>query len=86
MKAFRRALIALHTVVMDKSNPVTHRFSVAPMMDWTDRHDRVFLRLLSRHARLYTEMITTGALLRGDAARFLAFDAAEHPVAARAWL
>lgn len=68
---------------MDKSSPSTHRFSVAPMMDWTDRHDRVFLRLLSRRARLYTEMITTGALLRGDAAQFLAFDAAEHPVAAQ---
>jgi tRNA-dihydrouridine synthase A len=66
---------------MDISTPFTRRFSVAPMMDWTDRHDRVFLRLLSRRARLYTEMITTGALLRGDAARFLRFDAMEHPVA-----
>ncbi|CAE7939419.1 dusA, partial [Symbiodinium necroappetens] len=58
-----------------------HRFSVAPMMDWTDRHDRYFLRLISRRARLYTEMVTTGALLHGDAARFLAFDPAERPVA-----
>lgn len=57
------------------------RFCVAPMMDWTDRHDRFFLRLLSRHARLYTEMLTTGALIHGDRARFLRFDAAEHPVA-----
>ena len=57
------------------------RFCVAPMMDWTDRHDRYFLRLISRHARLYTEMITTGALLHGDRARFLRFDPAEHPVA-----
>jgi len=50
-------------------------------MDWTDRHDRFFLRLLSRHARLYTEMITTGALIHGDRERFLRFDPAEHPVA-----
>jgi tRNA-dihydrouridine synthase A len=57
------------------------RFCVAPMMDWTDRHDRFFLRLISRHAVLYTEMVTTGALLHGDAARFLAFDPAEHPLA-----
>ncbi len=51
------------------------------MMEWTDRHDRFFLRLISRRARLYTEMITTGALLHGNAARFLAFNAEEHPVA-----
>jgi tRNA-dihydrouridine synthase A len=57
------------------------RFCVAPMMDWTDRHDRFFLRLASRHARLYTEMITTGALIHGDRGRFLRFDDAEHPVA-----
>ena len=43
------------------------RLSVAPMMDWTDRHDRYFLRLISRHVLLYTEMIPTGAILRGDA-------------------
>lgn len=57
------------------------RLSVAPMMDWTDRHDRYFLRLITRHARLYTEMITTGALIHGDRDRLLRFDAAEHPVA-----
>jgi len=51
------------------------------MMDWTDRHDRFFLRLISRHTLLYTEMVTTGALLHGDAARHLDFDPAEHPVA-----
>jgi tRNA-dihydrouridine synthase A len=51
------------------------------MMDWTDRHCRVFHRLLSRHAWLYTEMVTTGALLHGDVARHLDFDAVEHPVA-----
>jgi len=57
------------------------RLSVAPMLDWTDRYCRYFLRLLSRHTLLYTEMITTGALLHGDSERFLRFDAAEHPVA-----
>jgi tRNA-dihydrouridine synthase A len=51
------------------------------MMDWTDRHCRYFHRLLSRRARLYTEMVTTGALLRGDAERHLRFDPSEHPVA-----
>jgi tRNA-dihydrouridine synthase A len=51
------------------------------MMDWTDRHCRVFHRLISRHARLYTEMVTTGALLHGDVPRHLDFDAVEHPVA-----
>ncbi len=51
------------------------------MMDWTDRHCRYFHRLLSRQALLYTEMVTTGALLHGDVPRHLDFDAAEHPVA-----
>ena len=51
------------------------------MMDWTDTHCRVFHRLLAPHARLYTEMVTTGALLHGDRARLLGFDASEHPVA-----
>lgn len=51
------------------------------MMDWTDRHDRAFLRLITRHTRLYTEMVPSGAILFGDRARFLAFDAREHPVA-----
>ncbi|MFO0627381.1 MAG: tRNA dihydrouridine(20/20a) synthase DusA [Polyangiales bacterium] len=57
------------------------RLSVAPMMDWTDRHCRFFHRQITRHARLYTEMVTTGALLHGDVARHLDFDAAEHPLA-----
>jgi len=60
---------------------VNHRLCVAPMMDWTDRHCRYFLRQCAPHARLYTEMITTGALLHGDAERHLAFDPAEHPLA-----
>jgi tRNA-dihydrouridine synthase A len=59
----------------------SRRFSVAPMMDWTDRHCRYFLRLLSRHTLLYTEMVTTGALLNGDHERFLRYDDAEHPIA-----
>src|SRR6185312_2538776 len=59
----------------------TYRFSIAPMMEWTDRHCRFFHRLLTRHARLYTEMVTTGAVLHGDRARLLAFDPAEQPVA-----
>ncbi|HEU0159545.1 MAG TPA: tRNA dihydrouridine(20/20a) synthase DusA, partial [Hyphomicrobiaceae bacterium] len=59
----------------------TRRFCVAPMMDWTDRHCRFFHRLLSSHARLYTEMVTAQAVLRGDRDRLLAFSPAEHPVA-----
>jgi tRNA-dihydrouridine synthase A len=58
-----------------------YRFSVAPMMDWTDRHCRVFHRLLTRRTRLYTEMLTTGAVIHGDRARLLGFDPSEHPVA-----
>ncbi len=59
----------------------SHRVCVAPMMDWTDRHCRFFLRLISRRARLYTEMITAAALLHGDQSHHLDFDSAEHPVA-----
>ncbi|MDB5608484.1 MAG: tRNA dihydrouridine(20/20a) synthase DusA [Bradyrhizobium sp.] len=57
------------------------RFAVAPLMDWTDRHCRVFHRLMTRRARLYTEMLTTGAIIHGDRRRLLGFDASEHPVA-----
>jgi tRNA-dihydrouridine synthase A len=57
------------------------RLSVAPMMDWTDRHCRYFHRLLTRHALLYTEMVTTGALIHGDQPRHLDFNLEEHPVA-----
>jgi tRNA-dihydrouridine synthase A len=60
---------------------LAHRFSVAPMMDWTDRHCRVFHRLMTRRSRLYTEMLTTGAILHGHRQRLLAFDSCEHPVA-----
>ena len=61
--------------------PNPWRLSVAPMMDWTDRHCRYFHRLLTQRARLYTEMVTTGALLHGDVPRHLAFNAQEHPLA-----
>ncbi|MEA3302123.1 MAG: tRNA dihydrouridine(20/20a) synthase DusA [Pseudomonadota bacterium] len=57
------------------------KISVAPMLDWTDRHCRYFLRLLSRRTLLYSEMVTTGAIMHGDAERHLRFDVAEHPVA-----
>ena len=60
---------------------IDRRLSVAPMLDWTDRYCRYFLRLLSRHTLLYTEMVTTGAIIHGDRDRFLRFDASEHPVA-----
>src|SRR5215467_14556838 len=56
-------------------------FSVAPMMDWTDRHCRMFHRILTRRALLYTEMLTSAAVIHGDRARLLGFDASEHPVA-----
>ena len=59
----------------------SRRFSVAPMMDWTDRHCRFFHRLLTRRALIYTEMITTAAIVHGDRARLLGYDPAEHPVA-----
>jgi tRNA-dihydrouridine synthase A len=63
------------------STVVDRRISVAPMMDWTDRHCRFFLRCISPQALLYTEMITTGAVLRGQRDRLLAYDSSEHPVA-----
>ncbi|USX25831.1 tRNA dihydrouridine(20/20a) synthase DusA [Oxalobacteraceae bacterium OTU3CINTB1] len=59
----------------------SRRLSVAPMMDWTDRHCRVFHRHISRHTWLYTEMVTTGALVYGDVERHLRFNDEEHPVA-----
>lgn len=62
------------------SLPAT-RFSVAPMLDWTDRHCRSFHRLLTRRALLYTEMVTTGAIIHGPRERLLGFSPGEHPVA-----
>ena len=60
---------------------IDRRISIAPMMECTDRHDRYFLRLIAPHVLLYTEMMTTGALIHGDYQRFLKFDALEHPLA-----
>jgi tRNA-dihydrouridine synthase A len=57
------------------------RFCIAPMMEWTDRHCRFFHRLLTRRALIYTEMVTTGAVLHGDRDRLIGFDPAEHPAA-----
>jgi len=71
-------LLEIALVTVEKKS---HRFCIAPMMDWTDRHDRYFLRLLSAHARLYTEMVTSAAVLHGDRERLLGFDPVEHPVA-----
>src|SRR5271169_2796025 len=62
-------------------NDLSYRLCVAPMMDWTDRHCRYFLRLVSLRSRLYTEMITTGSLLFGNVPRQLDFDSAERPIA-----
>ena len=62
-------------------SPDHWKLSVAPMLDWTDRHCRYFHRLLTRHALLYTEMVTTGALIYGDVPRHLRYNAEEHPVA-----
>lgn len=59
----------------------SYGFCVAPMMEWTDRHERFFLRLISRHARLYTEMLTAPAVIHGDRDRLLGFDPAELPLA-----
>ncbi len=63
------------------SEQLLHRFCVAPMMDWTDRHDRRFLRLLSKRALLYTEMVTSAALIHGDHTALLEHSAEEYPLA-----
>lgn len=60
---------------------INRRFSVAPMLDWTTNHERYFLRLISKYALLYTEMITTGALIHGDRDRYLNYNTEEHPIA-----
>ena len=67
--------------IQQNSGITPHRFCVAPMMDWTDRHCRFFHRLISQHVLLYTEMVTTGALIHGDSHRFLGFNKEEHPLA-----
>jgi tRNA-dihydrouridine synthase A len=68
-------------IVQKYHQSLSRRFCVAPMMEWTDRHCRFFHRLLTRRALIYTEMLTTGAVLHGDRARLMAFDPFEHPVA-----
>lgn len=75
--------LQLHPVqaMPERTDLPAHRLSVAPMLDWTDRHCRYFHRLLTQRALLYTEMVTTGALLHGDVARHLRFHDQEHPVA-----
>jgi tRNA-dihydrouridine synthase A len=71
----------LGTFLLSSAKLPARRLSVAPMMDWTDRHCRVFHRQITRHTWLYTEMVTTGALLFGDVARHLNFSEVERPVA-----
>src|ERR1700761_7276769 len=71
--------LATADTATDKTS--ARRFSVAPMMEWTDRHCRFFHRLLTRRALRYTEMLTPGAVLHGDRARLLRFDPAEQPLA-----
>ena len=68
-------LFAPHTLLDSGMSTIAlHRFCIAPMMEWTDRHCRFFHRLLTRRALLYTEMVTTGAVIRGDRARLIGFD------------
>jgi tRNA-dihydrouridine synthase A len=69
------------TIEKQTAKAQQRRFSIAPMMEWTDRHCRFFHRLLTRRALIYTEMVTTGAVLHGDRERLIGFDPAEHPVA-----
>ena len=77
----RRFRAPVFTRMLPPDPALSHRFCVAPMLDRTDRHCRGLFRQLSRRARLYTEMLTTGALLRGDTERHLGFDPQEHPLA-----
>ncbi|MCK7543381.1 tRNA dihydrouridine(20/20a) synthase DusA [Marinobacter bryozoorum] len=73
--------MSMSETLPNPSAPLSRRFCVAPMMDWTTRHYRYLARILSRRALLYTEMVTTGALIHGDTARFLQHDPAEYPLA-----
>src|SRR5690606_22255775 len=79
--------MALYLITPSRSMPsirsttFSHRFCAAPMMAWSDTHCRYFWRLLSKKIPLYTEMVTTGALIHGDRARFLHYHPAEHPLA-----
>lgn len=76
-----RVASAFHHAVINKTTLPSRRLSVAPMLDWTDRHCRYFHRQITRHTWLYTEMVTTGSIIHGDAQRFLNFSDDEHPVA-----
>ena len=78
---FHSKIARMQQFPMDAPARTFHRLSVAPMLDWTDRHCRYFHRLLTRRALLYTEMVTTGALLHGNVASHLDFHLQEHPVA-----
>jgi len=80
-KKFHETSEYMSSQINKNSHTPPHTFCVAPMLDWTDRHCRYFYRLLSRQALLYSEMVTTGALIHGDHHRFLQFDTSEHPVA-----
>jgi len=60
---------------------INRRFCVAPMLDWSDRHQRTLMRTMSKHSLVYTEMVTTGALIHGDSKRYLKYNQQEHPVA-----
>jgi tRNA-dihydrouridine synthase A len=80
-RAYRETAFGTKLTESTRTRQLDRRISVAPMMDWTDRHCRYFLRGFSPDTLLYTEMITTGAILRGDREKLLRFDAEEHPVA-----
>lgn len=71
------------TMPSSPAKPITAglKFSTAPMLDWSDKHFRYFARLMTKQALLYTEMVTTGAILHGDAQRYLAYNQSEHPIA-----
>jgi tRNA-dihydrouridine synthase A len=71
---------ATETAIKPAMTSETYRFSIAPMMDWTDRHCRFFHRIFVRRARLYSEMLTAAAVIHGDRARLLGYDVAEHPL------
>ena len=73
--------MSLKILKSNRLSELGRRVSIAPMMDRTDRHERYFLRLISPSVLLYTEMTTTGAIIRGDRKRFLKYNDAEHPVA-----
>src|SRR5262249_44845261 len=79
MRQRRNGQVTEKTVKTQRA--LSRRFCVAPMMEWTDRHCRFFHRLLTRRTLIYTEMLTTGAVLHGDRVRLLGFDSFEHPVA-----